>query len=459
MSNVDSVATASALRHALSRDGTANLIDAELGALLPASDVRADATDFARRLGDLGVRHEQKVIPVDPRPFVITRPAFTALADRFARLFVLLELAIDRYLDDPEVRRFFALAPRHDRLVRLGARHRPRIRYCRYDFTLAPDGRPRIYELNTHCPASATYGTHFATLLRDSRGYAALGKAGLRSARFALEEPGSFAAAMLAAADDANHPVRTVAVLNSRHLTMTTELDHIAGQFRSLGRTAVRCHVEDLRYDGRRLHLDGLPVDLTYNKFDDSHGPDAFECAFSRTEQEVRDYVRAYRDGAVFTVNSFPSMYLPEQKSMLAFLHSPLFRAGLTAADRDLVDEIVPETVVVRHADDDQLRRFGADRGRYVLKRSLDTRGRSLVIGRSVPAGDWERALLRARSAEAGDDWVVQELAPPLVSTTRPADGGPARTVHTSLACFLFADRPVGLIVRTSVEETTNVGR
>jgi hypothetical protein len=54
---------------------------------------------------------------------------------------------------------------------------------------------------------------------------------------------------------------------------------------------------------------------------------------------------------------------------------------------------------------------------------------------------------------------VLQELALAEPNVTRRLEGEVPTQVFTSLACFLFCGEPTGLIVRTSVEETTNVGR
>jgi uncharacterized circularly permuted ATP-grasp superfamily protein len=439
--------------------GVANLLDTRFADLLPMHEVRADAADMAQALLRLGIRHEAKAIPFDPRPLLLSAPAYATIADRFERLFPLLERAIDLYLTEAEVRRFFNLAPRHDELIRIEAGYRPRIQVCRYDFTLTAAGIPLIYELNSHCPAAATYAVHFGELAAGSRVQAQLDALGLRRGRVPLEQQNSFATAIRTAATTAGRPVSGVGVLNSRYLTMNTELDSIVEQFQAIGLPAARGYVEDLSYRNGQLWLAELPIDLTYNKFDDSSGPDAYECAFSRTTAEVADYLRAYRDGAVHAVNSFPSMYLTEQKSVLAFLHSELFARHADPAERELIAEIVPYTVVIRMADTGTLDRLAGQRERFVLKKSLDTRGRSIVIGRSATDQDWRRALAEARTAEAGEDWVAQRLAPPLESLLNPLDGSEPAPVYSTLACFLFAGRPAGLIVRTSVEETTNVGR
>lgn len=448
-----------ALINTLQQSGYANLLDQSYSTLLDRDQVRADNDCFTRELLARDIRHEQKAVPSDARPLLVGQPAYDRITDAFGRLFPLLERAIELYLSDRSVRTFFNFAPRHDSLIRMGAEYRPYIQACRYDFTLDATGGPLIYELNTQCPAAATYAVHYAELAGRSRIQAALDRFGLARRPMPLEQPNSFAAAMLASAARNGRTVRGVAVLNSRYLTMKTELDHIVGQFRALGVPAVRCFVEDLRFLHGELRYRDLPIDLTYNKFDDSWGPDAYECAFSRTTAEVADYLAAYRAGAVLAVNSFPSMYLPEQKSMLAFLHSDQFGGCCTEAERALVAEIVPYTTIVRLAGPATLDRIAEQRTDYVLKKSLDTRGRNTVLGRSVSDATWRQTLAEALATEPGDDWVAQRLAPPLESKLDRLDGGEPETVFSTLACFLFTGTPAGLIVRSSVEETTNVGR
>lgn len=447
------------LASALQISGYANLLDVSYTDLLDREQVAADREDFSRALLARGIRHEQKAAPSDPRPLLVSQQAYERIAESFRRLFPLLERGIELYRADPAVRRFFNLAPRHESLIRIPVEYQPGIQVCRYDFTLDDTGRPLIYELNTHCPATAAYAVCFREVAAAGRIQAELDRLGLPACSIPLEQPNSFAAAMLASAARNGRSVRGVAVLNSRYLTMNTELDHIVAQFQALGVNAVRSYVEDLRFVDGELRCGDLPIDLTYNKFDDSTGPDAYECAFSRTTSEVADYLAAYRAGAVLAVNSFASMYLPEQKSMLAFLHSDLFASSCTPAERELIAEIVPHTVVVRLAGGQSLDHVAGNQADYVLKQSLDTRGRSVVVGRSVSELTWRQALAQARAAEPGEDWVIQRLAAPIESRMDRLDGSKPATVFSTLACFLFTGAPVGLIVRTSAEETTNIGR
>lgn len=450
-----------ALREALQRRGACNLLAAEHAGLVAVDDLARDQDAHVRDLAARGVRVEERDMPFYGLPYVLTSERFAAISERFARLFTLLERVIDLYVDDPGARAFFGLAPRHDDLVRIPVRYRPRIQYCRFDFTLDARGVPRIYELNTHCPAMMVFGYHLGRTFERGACHRALLAAGLRPHGLGLDRAGAFARAVLAAAEEAGAlgRGRHVAVLNSRYLTMNTELDALTQQFRDEGCDARRCHVEDLSFDGGRLLHEGWPIDVVFNKYDDSRGADAYPCAFSRTTAEVQAYLDAYAAGAVFAVNTFPAMYLTEQKSTLAFLCSDWLRARLTADEAALIDEIVPRTRLVAHLDPAALAEARAERERFVLKRALDTRGRSVLIGATLSAAEWEAALEDACAQPQDDGYVLQNAAPPESQVPAPPELLGTDRVYTSLACFLLRGAPSGLLVRSSVEPTTNVGR
>ena len=155
----------------LRQQGRCNLISSELAGLVPAEQLERDRAEHAAYSEAHGLRHEQKLLPFQGLPYVLTQRAYEQATEKLRRLFPVLERVIDLYLEDPAAREFFRLAPRHDRLIRMGAAYRPRIQYCRYDFTLGPGATPRIYELNTHCPASAVFSYHLGQMLAHSRAW------------------------------------------------------------------------------------------------------------------------------------------------------------------------------------------------------------------------------------------------------------------------------------------------
>lgn len=445
----------------LNKHGRINLLEEKFASQLNADARLTDNENNPGVFARLGLFHEDKPIPYQGLPYIMKDKTFARIGESFERLALLVERAINLYLHDATVRDFFRLQNRYDRLIRLGAAHRPRVQYCRYDFTLDDLGCPRVYELNTHSPAGTNFYPRFAQAFGASQIMEQLRQAGLQVVKTPLEKKGAFARAVIDAANSAklNRADHYAAILNSRYLTMNNELNLITEQFNAQGKQAIRCFVEDLRFDGDTLYYEDKPIDITFNKFDDTHGTDAFECAFSRTHAEVQPYIDAIEAGKVFAVNTFPSMYLPENKSMLAFLWSPLLRQHISTEEYGLIREIIPYTRLLRHLTPNEIQHVVSNRRELVLKRSLDTRGRSVVIGRDVTDDEWKNWITSALKVQDDEDFVIQELTP--VESCRAELYGQAKAgrYFTSLAYFLIQGKAQGIMVRTSAEPTTNVAR
>jgi len=453
---------ASTVCRELRRRGRTSLLAAEHAEVVADAEVVGDHEEIERFKRESRLDLKGSALATSSLPYLMTRGQWQATASWFGRFFPVMERVIDLYTESAEVRRFFDLPLRHDSLIRMKVPCTPRISYCRVDFTFDDAGTPRIYELNTHCPGGAVACTDLSRLLGQSAVMAHLVEEhGLRPVPVPLEAPGAFARSMIAAALRNGFELdgHLVAVLNSRYLTLSFELDAIVRQFQEQGLDACRSYVEDLQFSGGRLLVRDRPVAIAFNKYDDSRGPDAFECAFSRTTAEVEAYLNAYAAGAFHPVNTFPAQFLTEQKSTLAFLWSPLARRLLGSEELQLVEELVPHTRLVAQLGSEELARAGASRQGLVLKRSLDTRGRGVVIGATVTDAAWQQALQVARD-DAYEHWVLQEAA---VAEQQVCRSSPMTTsgllAHTACACYVFDGRPAGLLVRTSADPATNAAR
>ncbi len=449
------------IQQQLKSRGRINLLDQRFAQLLDESSRIQDDQNNPQRLCDLGLRHEDKAIDFQGLPYLMTQKCFQQIAGKFERLASIVERIIELYLHEPRIRAFFQLQQRYDKLIQLAASYRPFVQYCRYDFTIDDLGRPRIFELNTHSPAGSNFYRRFSQVFNQSQICADLQQSGLNFVSAPLEAPGVFAKAMIAAAKQAGlyKPDHYAAILNSRYLTMNNELDMIATQFVEAGKPALRCYVEDLSYRAGGLYFQDKPIDICFNKFDDSHGADAYESAFSRSDAEVAAYTQAVAEHAVFCSNTFASMYLPENKSILALLWSPLLQTYLSTDEIALIQEIIPYTRLLRDLTENEFKHLLSNKSEMVLKRSLDTRGRSVVIGRDVTQTEWQRALQQARAVQQLEEFVVQELSPVETLTAKLPAQHRACHYFTSLACFMIQGKAQGIIVRSSAEATTNVAR
>jgi hypothetical protein len=91
------------------------------------------------------------------------------------------------------------------------------------------------------------------------------------------------------------------------------------------------------------------------------------------------------------------------------------------------------------------------NKGDYVLKKSLDTRGRSVTVGQEVNATEWAAGLKNARQDRFAN-YVIQGYEPPEASMS----GG--QKMFTSHAYFLLQGIPSGAFTRAARSNITNVG-
>jgi hypothetical protein len=237
-------------------------------------------------------------------------------------------------------------------------------------------------------------------------------------------------------------PEPVIAVVNSRFHTLRNEVDLMVEDFRQRGHRSFHAYVEDLEYDGGRLSHQGLEFDACYCKFDNV--AEFREISFSESREHVLPFLTAVGDRTVFMVNRFIGMYVAEHKGLLALLHDASFAHLFDECELELIRRIVPETHMLSA---DNASRFVQDQSRWVVKGCLDTRGRSVHIGPSLPPERWQAAIANALRDD-GQPHVAQRYVPHERSDEQ----------YISQAYFLVDGRPAGWFSRISRDSVTNVG-
>lgn len=444
----------STLHETLATRGWINLANPQDLPLGDAEPFEAGAREIEASLLRQDITMEGKPMAVNPRPFVLSDRFDRALSEQLRAFWVILEQLPRIFRDSPRLRRYYDLGDKHLVPLLVEPEATPWINYCRFDFALSEECTPRILEINSAQPAGISLDRHvYEAHLRTSVPALLAERLGLELEPFPFLRSPVFAETFVEAWQRrrGTTALPNVAILNSRYHTLSFELDLLRADFEALGCRAVRAFVQDVVYEGGRLHAGDLPIDLCYVKF---WGLDDAEhaSAFSKQTREVVDFMLAVRDGAVMVLNSLHANYLVENKSTLDCLRHPDVRARLTPEEADLVERLVPGTRLVVHLTEDELRRVVDHRDAYVLKQSLNTRGRGLHLGWETPPETWQ-ALVREARAKPHPQWVVQDRVP----LDEHAVG--SRTMYTSLAYYFLNGRPVGLLVRQSSEAVTNVGR
>jgi len=402
--------------------------------LLP-EDVSIIQDELRRR----NVNFEGKQISISRQLYLVQAGQDQSIQTAFRSLHAVLEKVLDAYRQDPSIREYLRMPEHMHRLIMETGQPGIQNFFCRFDFSFDAHGQPKVYEINADCPGGIARSRRIYDALSKTEAYREILASGFHATAFAVQAGSPLADGLLARLS-IERPV--IAVLNSRFHTLWNEVDLIVEDLRQRGCQAFHAYVEELEYDGRHLSCQGLEIDACYCKFDNV--ADFREVSFSASRKHVLPFVNAVRDGRVAMLNSFVGMYVGEHKGLLALLHDASFAHLLDDDELELIRALVPETHMLSA---DNARRFVQERSRWVVKGSLDTRGRSVHIGPSLSPERWQAAIANALRDE-GQSHVAQRYVPHERSGER----------YISQAYFLVDGRPSGWFSRISRNTVTNVG-
>jgi hypothetical protein len=393
--------------------------------------------------------------PLAPRLLVVSAGLWHEAERLGRRMIEILERVIDRYLADEETRRFFMLRPQAEELASLDPGYGRRIRISRFD-TFLTDGfrRWQILENNTDCPAGTLF-TGFVTAVVRSVPTLQQFLAGLPSLREdPIAGPEAFVRTLLGAFAEFSQgdaPPGLTCLLQPDGRA-SPEVRELAKLLEARGLRAAVADPRQLAYRHGRLRLDGMPVDLVWNKINTVY--------FEQLDGgAIAGLVEACRDRTVCHVNSFAARYVTESKLCLAFLSDPRFRPGFGAEDRELLDAAIPwtrrleDSVVSYGGETCDLRELAlARQEELVIKAAYDIRGDGVTIGRAVPPAEWRQRI----ESCWGRPFVLQEyVKPPELRVPRRGDA-PA-TKRFSLDLFMFDGQFQGFGSKMSEGEKLNL--
>jgi hypothetical protein len=229
------------------------------------------------------------------------------------------------------------------------------------------------------------------------------------------------------------------------------QLRYSAAQLARYGLEAVPCHLGQLRAAGRRVWLDGRPVDVIYRVFliKDLLRPEAGELA--------GPLLRAAERGEV-TLFAPMDAELYGSKGALALLSDEANRHLFGEAERASLDRILPWTRMVRPGpvtvgggQANMAEYAHAEREHLVLKPTALHSGAGVIQGWLTSPDDWRHQFRTAMDGPFVLQRRVQPLAEPF-----PAESGPRPWVLW-WGAFLGMQGYGGAIVRGSTDPDAGI--
>ena len=379
------------------------------------------ATQAQRRASELGLMRGPAPIPLVLSPCALPREELAALG-RGARLITSALVKIARELIErrPERARllFRHLSPMESAALATRWREAEELLHSRVDWFVDEDGHVRALEVNATIPAMQVYsdaaGRGWAEAVTPARTQAL--QRNPHNAAWLID-------ALLAAARHRAKPP-SIQLLHRDGDPQVTELRALAALLRDRGIDARTCTPADIALDG------------------DPHGV-IYRHLFARYVEPSSPLGHAFLDPVRHGIWNRVDGWL-ETKGLFAELSMHAAKAGfLSSEERAAVADLVPWTRLLDDIEDAAL----GDGDGYVLKKSHDYGGKSVVIGREVGPAAFGQALARARADEPAS-WIAQELidAPAIDRFLCVETGARRLSLHLDISTYasLIAGVPEG---------------
>ena len=338
--------------------------------------------------------------------------------------------------------------------------------FSRYDAAIMPDGRIKIIELNTGCPAGFLHAESFSSLTLEAIELLGL-DLDYRLGGFGTIRPGVLIDELTAVEAASGVEPALVGLLNDEN-GLLNELSLIADAFGRQGREARIIHAGQIDYRDGRAYWRRQPVSLTLNKIristENSPGWN-WKAGF---EDRYAGFLAALDHGAMASVNNPAALTVAEDKGLLGVLLREEFQAELDPAHRDFIDEHILWTARLKdgpvrwRGETIDLLPYVLDhREQFVIKPANEGRGFRVLIGKYCPKGsDADDAWQRACRPDEDLPCVVQEYAELATLPVVDSRGEESSIVDMFLTVGLavIRGRYHGLLSRVSANPVNNVG-
>jgi hypothetical protein len=411
------------------------------------------ATSSAETLQEGQQAHQlvfgDRPVSITLRPQLISRRQYDAAMAASQAVFGALQRLEDALLEDASLRSELDLEAEEERLALADPGFRSSSTSSRIDGFYSD--RLRYVEYNAESPAGMAYNDQLIgvferlPVMRVFRKRFRLRALPLRSRQLA---------AMLRGFKEwgqASTPV--VAIIDWRGLPTTREFELFRDFFTARGIRTLISDPRSLEFSRGVLYADGQPVNLVYRR--------VLTSELLQRGDESRALRDAYLAGAACVLNSFRAKLL-HKKMSLALLSDDRYARLYTPEQRRAIAKHVPWTRKLRPGPTrrngtvvDDLPEYVANHPEeLVLKPNDEYGGKGVVLGWTVSADEWRRAV----KAALDSSYVVQEAVPiPRQRFPVVLEGMRYVDFAMDMDPYLFNGRVFGFLSRLSSAELLNV--
>lgn len=213
------------------------------------------------------------------------------------------------------------------------------------------------------------------------------------------------------------------------------EFEAFKNAYENRGCRAVIADPRQLRYDGKKLYHQEMPVDLIYRRLVTSELMDRYD--------QLTDLIQAYRAGAVCIVGSLRSEII-HNKIIFKILHQDT-ADFLTTAECEFIAKHVPYTVEFSENRNIYLE-TKQNKDMYVLKPTDQYAAAGVYLGKDFSTREWQQLLEQCWD----NNYLVQEYCQPFVGPLIEFNHktAVANNFNQMLGLFVYNEKFAGLYTR-----------
>jgi len=419
----------------------------------------ANETDMIKAMQDYDERIEKSsfkfgrfAIPSFFKPYILSHKQERLVKSVTESFVQILNKVVDLYSQEPAIQELFNLSPEAKELISIDPGYSQNIIAARFDCFIE-GGSLKFIELNSGSPAGTAYADIVEEVLCETAGVSEFFKAH-HVKRVSRSE--HMLEALLAAYEQfGGQETPQIAIVDWRTVRTHPEFEALKKVFEAKGYKTTIADPRDLKYQNGKLYHADFRVDIIYRRV-------LFGELLERLD-EVKDFIRAYKDKSVCVVNSLRSK-LAGTKAVMSLLTNPGYDHFFTEEENIIKREHLPWTRQMLDAE-----KFYGGKKIYLVdflkdeKESLVIKpaeaygGKDVFIGCETPEEDWNRAIDRALKG----DWVIQEFVSIPVMTVPKVVNNRIDFLYKkfNFSGFVFGDRYAGGFCRVSDESVITIAR
>lgn len=394
-------------------------------------------------------------------PYLMSTKNYETIRQQSETLLSTLNNIVSLYQTDKKIRSFFSHLEAYEIFLSLPLLSEQIIAFARFDLIEAADGQFKVIEPNTCCPGGHTFIPNFYRGFRQTSVYQHLQRGTALLENPLLTGHAVFPPLIREYEQHFGSKERYAAMIaDTKAAPMDNELHILAESGRSQGLWCQKAAIQDLSYYNDALHLGEQRLDIIYLFLDV-----LFKGRYAQVTNsldDISDFLCGAMRKSCLIVNPFPSIFISEDKSILALLHDSAFQEYFSEHERRVIHALVPPTYRMRDStiqfqgeSHNLLSLLRARKDNFLIKAQMESMGRDIVIGQGVSAQQWEERIENTLNGP----YIAQEFIPAKKQLTFDPTSASFDEVNTVSAIWMTYGKAQGMLNRITPSLVANGAR